>query len=44
MLINALNVAVSAAKAVEFIGMPEGKIPLAQAAIYVACAPKQCSL
>lgn len=37
---NALNVAVSAAKAVEFIGMPEGKIPLAQAAIYVACAPK----
>jgi len=37
---GALNVAISAAKAVELIGMPEGKIPLAQAAIYVACAPK----
>lgn len=37
---NALNVAVSAFQAVNFIGMPEGRIPLAQAAIYVACAPK----
>jgi putative ATPase len=37
---NALTVAVSAARAVELIGMPEGRIPLAQAAIYVACAPK----
>ncbi|MBM4144899.1 MAG: replication-associated recombination protein A, partial [Nitrospira sp.] len=36
----ALVVAVSALRAVEFIGMPEGKIPLAQAAIYVAKAPK----
>jgi putative ATPase len=36
----ALVVAVSALRAVEFIGMPEGKIPLAQATIYVAKAPK----
>jgi len=40
---NALNIAVSAAKAVELIGMPEGKIPLAHAAVYVACAPKSNS-
>lgn len=37
---NALVVAVAAANALEKIGMPEGRIPLAQAAIYVACAPK----
>jgi len=37
---NALQVAVSAAQAVDFIGMPEGRIILSQAAIYVACAPK----
>lgn len=37
---NALQVAMSAAKAVEFIGMPEGRIILSQAAAYVACAPK----
>lgn len=36
----ALVVAVSALKAVEFIGMPEARIPLAQATIYVAKAPK----
>lgn len=36
----ALGVAVSALEALEHIGMPEGRIPLAQAAIYVACAPK----
>jgi putative ATPase len=36
----ALVVATSALKAVEFIGMPEAKIPLAQASIYVAKAPK----
>lgn len=36
----ALNVAVSAARAVEFIGMPESRIILSQATIYVACAPK----
>ncbi len=37
---NALTVALSAFRAVETVGMPEGKIPLAQAAVYVACAPK----
>lgn len=36
----ALTVAVSAAQAVERLGMPEGRIVLAQAAAYVACAPK----
>ncbi|WMJ75832.1 MULTISPECIES: replication-associated recombination protein A [unclassified Sedimentibacter] len=37
---RALEVAVNAFKAVEIIGFPEGRITLAQAAIYVACAPK----
>jgi putative ATPase len=37
---QALTLAVSAQQAVERIGMPEGRIPLAQAAIYVAAAPK----
>jgi putative ATPase len=37
---NALVVAVSALRAVEFVGMPEAKIPLAQATIYIAKAPK----
>ncbi|QZY57350.1 replication-associated recombination protein A [Crassaminicella profunda] len=37
---NALAVANSAAQAVQFIGMPEGRILLAQAAVYVATAPK----
>jgi putative ATPase len=37
---QALVVANAAAQAVELIGLPEGRIPLAQAAIYVACAPK----
>lgn len=36
----ALNVAVNAYKAVELLGLPEGRIPLAQAVIYVARAPK----
>ena len=36
----ALVLAVSALRAVEFVGMPEARIPLAQAAIYVAKAPK----
>ena len=39
----ALTVAVSAAQAVERIGMPESQIILAQAASYVACAPKSNS-
>ncbi|MDR1662946.1 MAG: replication-associated recombination protein A [Endomicrobium sp.] len=37
---EALTLAVSALNAIEFIGMPEARIILAQAAIYVACAPK----
>lgn len=37
---GALAVAVAAMHALEHIGMPEGRIPLAQAAIYVASAPK----
>lgn len=37
---NALVVAANASLAVERIGMPEAQIILAQAAVYVACAPK----
>jgi putative ATPase len=37
---NALVVAVSAAYALEFVGMPEARIPLAEATIYIATAPK----
>ena len=40
---NALTVAVSASLAVERVGMPEAQIILAQAAAYVACAPKSNS-
>jgi putative ATPase len=40
---NALVVATSAALAVERLGMPEARIVLAQAAAYVACAPKSNS-
>lgn len=40
---NALVVAVNASLAVERLGMPEGRIVLAQAAAYVACAPKSNS-
>ncbi len=37
---NALRVAVAAQQAVEFIGMPEARIPLAHATVYLATAPK----
>jgi len=37
---RALSVAVSAAEAIDRIGMPEGRIPLAQAATFLAAAPK----
>lgn len=37
---RAISVAVAAAEAVNFIGLPECRINLAQAAAYVACAPK----
>lgn len=37
---QALQVAVAAKDAVHFVGLPEGRIPLAQAATYLATAPK----
>ena len=37
---NAMNIAISAYRAVEIIGLPEGRIPLANAVAYVARAPK----
>ena len=37
---QALQVAVAAKDAVHFIGLPEGRIPLAQATTFLACAPK----
>lgn len=37
---GALSMAVAAAQTVELIGMPEGRIPLAEATIYLALAPK----
>lgn len=40
---HALLVACAAAWAVKFVGWPEAKLPLAQAAIYVATAPKSNS-
>lgn len=40
---QALNLAVAAAQAVSLIGMPEGRIPLAETTIYLALAPKSNS-
>lgn len=37
---QALTLAVAAAETVSMIGMPEGRIPLAEATIYLALAPK----
>ena len=37
---QALVLATAAMQASEFVGLPECRIPLAQAAVYVACAPK----
>ncbi len=37
---TATILAASAAQIAEFVGFPEAQLPLAQAAIYVACAPK----
>ncbi len=37
---SALSLTLAAHQAVERIGMPEGRIPLAQATTYLACAPK----
>ena len=41
---NALHVVISAQKAYEFIGLPEGKLAIAQATIYLAQAPKSDSV
>jgi len=40
---QALPMAVSCQQAVEFVGMPEGFIPLAETAVYLALAPKSNS-
>lgn len=37
---QALIIATAAAQAVQLIGMPEGRIPLAEAVVYLATAPK----
>lgn len=37
---NAIRMAVSIKDALHFVGMPEGWIPMAQCATYLACAPK----
>lgn len=41
---KALEVAVAAMQAVHFVGMPEGDLALAQAAVYLALAPKSNAL
>ncbi|MCL0028910.1 replication-associated recombination protein A [Dehalococcoidia bacterium] len=41
---GALAVAVAAQQAVHFVGMPEGRIPLAEAAVYLASVPKSNSV
>ena len=40
----ALGVSVAAMQAVHFVGMPEGNLALAQAAVYLALAPKSNAL
>ncbi len=37
---NALRVALDASRAAEMVGMPEARIPLAHATVYIATAPK----
>jgi putative ATPase len=41
---NALGLCMAARDAVDFIGMPEGNLALAQAAVYLALAPKSNAL
>jgi putative ATPase len=41
---RALTITVSAMQAFQFIGLPEGELALAQAAVYLATAPKSNSL
>ncbi|MGE3960484.1 MAG: replication-associated recombination protein A [Dehalococcoidia bacterium] len=40
---GALQLAVAAQQAVHFLGMPEGRLPLAEATVYLALAPKSNS-
>ncbi len=41
---RALYITIDAMRAVDFVGMPEGKLALAQAAVYLALAPKSNAL
>lgn len=41
---QALNTAIAAMQSFQFIGLPEGELALAQAAVYLATAPKSNSL
>jgi len=41
---RALTIAVSAMQSFDFIGLPEGELALAQAAVYLATAPKSNAL
>jgi len=41
---NALSLCMAARDAVDFIGMPEGNLALAQAAVYLSVAPKSNAL
>jgi putative ATPase len=41
---NALSIAISSMQAFHFIGLPEGDLALAQAAVYLATAPKSNAL
>jgi len=41
---NALSICLAARDAVDFLGMPEGNLALAQAAVYLALAPKSNAL
>jgi len=41
---QALTIAIAAQQAVHFVGLPEGNLALAQAAVYLATAPKSNSL
>ena len=41
---NAITVAVSASRVLDYVGLPEGRFALAHAAIYLACAPKSNSV
>ena len=41
---NALGICVAAMQAVHFLGMPEGNLALAEAAVYLALAPKSNAL